>query len=182
MTPLAEKNQVVLLTGATRGIGRATALSYAAAGARLVLNYAANDHALDSLLQEAALPDDRLIVVKGLVQDPQVSRHMVRAALARWGRIDHLINNAGAIRDVPMALMQASTWDEILAVNLDSVFHCCKHASRPMVAARRGSVVNVSSLTATRGRLGQTHHGAAKAGVLGLTRSLSHELGRYNVR
>ncbi|MBK8231546.1 MAG: SDR family oxidoreductase [Candidatus Eisenbacteria bacterium] len=81
-----------------------------------------------------------------------------------------------------MALMQASTWDEILAVNLDSVFHCCKHASRPMVAARRGSIVNVSSLTATRGRLGQTHYGAAKAGVLGLTRSLSHELGRYNVR
>ncbi|MBK8231547.1 MAG: SDR family NAD(P)-dependent oxidoreductase [Candidatus Eisenbacteria bacterium] len=94
MTLLAEKNQVVLLTGATRGIGRATALSYAAAGARLVLNYAANDHALDSLLQEAALPDDRLIVVKGLVQDPQVSRHMVRGCASTLGRIDHLINNA----------------------------------------------------------------------------------------
>jgi 3-oxoacyl-[acyl-carrier protein] reductase len=176
------QDRVVILTGASRGIGREIARLFAAAGARLVLNYHQNDAAAGALADELSATPAEFEISKGSVADPAYAGELVKLALGRWRRLDCLVNNAGITRDTYLGLMRPEQWREVIETNLDAVFHCSRAAVRPMIAARRGSILNMSSLSALAGRAGQTNYAAAKAGVIGFTKSLAKEVGPYNVR
>lgn len=175
-------DRVVIVTGASRGIGREMARLFAAAGASLLLNYHRDDAAAGSLADELSASAAEFEISKGSVADQAYASELVHIALRRWQRLDCLINNAGITRDTPLGFMRPEQWREVMETNLDSVFHCCRAAIKPMIAARSGSILNMSSLSALAGRAGQANYAAAKAGVLGFTRSLAKEVGPYNVR
>ena len=174
--------RTTIITGASRGIGRATARVFAAAGSNLLLNYERDEASARSLLDEIAGTGVDALLLQGSVTDPAFAESMVAAALQRWGRLDALVNSAGIHRDNYLALMKEQDWRDVLAVNLDGVFYTSKAVIKPMIARRRGSIVNLSSVSAVTGREGQANYAAAKAGVLGFTRSLAREVGRYGVR
>ncbi len=176
------QGRVVIVTGASRGIGREMARLFAAAGARLVLNYHRDDAAAASLADELSASDAEFEISKGSVAEPAYAGELVDIAMRRWRRLDCLVNNAGITRDTYLGFMRPEQWREVMETNLDSVFHCSRAAVKPMIAARSGSILNMSSLSALVGRAGQANYAAAKAGVLGFTRSLAKEVGPYNVR
>ncbi len=174
--------RVVIVTGASRGIGREMAGLFAAAGASLVLNYHRDDAAAESLADELSAGTTEFEISKGSVADPAYAGELVDIAMRRWRRLDCLVNNAGITRDTYLGFMRPEQWREVMETNLDSVFHCSRAAVKPMIAARSGSILNMSSLSALVGRAGQANYAAAKAGVLGFTRCLAKEVGPYNVR
>jgi len=182
MIGLDLEGQVAVVTGGTRGIGRSVSRRFADAGARLVVNYASDDRAAEELAEEIGAAGGEAVLVKGSVADPETAAALTTTALSRWGRLDHLVNNAGITRDQYLGFMDADDWHDVLAVNLDGVFHCSRAVARTMIAKRRGTILTVSSVSAVTGRAGQSNYAAAKAGTLGFTRSLARELGRYDVR
>jgi len=173
---------VVLISGAGRGIGRAIARTFGGAGARLALNYASDDNAAESLGQDLDELHVEHSFYRGSVTDEAFINTMVADVTRRFGPVDCLVNNAGIIRDNYLALMSDGQWDDVMNVNLRSVFLLTRRVIKPMIARRSGSIINLSSQNALHGREGQTNYSAAKAGLLGLTRSLAREVGRYNVR
>jgi 3-oxoacyl-[acyl-carrier protein] reductase len=174
--------EVVAITGASRGIGRATARAFAAAGARLLLNYARDEAAAQELADELAAAGTEVLLLRGSVADPAVGTAMAAACMERWNRLDCLVNNAGITRDNYLGFLKAEDWHEVIDVNLNALFYTCKAALKQMMPRRKGSIINLSSMSAVTGREGQTNYAAAKAGVLGFTRSLAREAGRYDVR
>jgi 3-oxoacyl-[acyl-carrier protein] reductase len=176
------QDQVAVVTGGTRGIGRSVCRRFADAGARLVVNYSSDDAAAEELRRELVSAGAEVTLVKGSVADPETGPELAASALDRWGRLDHLINNAGVTRDQYLGFMDVDDWRDVMAVNLDGVFHCCRAVARTMIARRSGTIATISSVSAVTGRAGQSNYAAAKAGTLGLTRSLARELGRYDVR
>ena len=182
MIPIDLSGEAVVITGASRGIGRAMAQAFARAGASVLLNYVRDDEAAQSLASELEASGARVLVFKGSVADPAVAEAMIEACVETWGRIDCLVNNAGITRDKYFTFMKEEDWSEVLDVNLNAVFHTSKAAVKRMIAKRKGVILNLSSISATTGREGQVNYAAAKAGLLGFTRSLAREVGRYDVR
>ena len=182
MIPLDLAGEVTIVTGASRGIGRATALAFARAGSHLLVNYHADEEGARSLAAEAEALGVEVEVVQGSVADSALAEALAAACMARWGRIDCLVNNAGITRDNYLTFMKEEDWRAVMAVNLDGLFHTSKAAVKRMIPRRKGSIVNLSSISAVTGREGQANYAAAKAGVLGFTRSLAREVGRYGVR
>jgi 3-oxoacyl-[acyl-carrier protein] reductase len=174
--------QVVLVTGGNRGIGRSIALAFAEPGTFVAVNYRTDERSATEAVAAVVARGAEGMAVQADVTDPAQVRSMVAAALARSGRIDVLVNNAGGSRDGLLAMMSQADWDGVLDVNLTGVFHCCKAAIRPMMMQRRGAIVNVSSLSGVAGLPGQTNYAAAKGGVNAFTRALAHEVGRFGVR
>ncbi len=173
--------RVAVVTGASRGIGRAIALDLAHRGASVVVNYhrsvdAAND-VVDAIEQE----DGQAIAVQADVGDLDQAKKLIQAAIDTFGRIDILVNNAGTTRDQLLMLMSEEDWDVVLRTNLKGVFNCCKAASRKMMRQRSGRILNVSSVSGIAGQGGQTNYAASKAGVIGFTKSLAKELGPRNI-
>jgi 3-oxoacyl-[acyl-carrier protein] reductase len=162
-----------LVTGASRGIGRAIALELARAGAEVVVGYRSGEQEAAAVAAEA---NGRAIQAD--VSDPDSARSLVEAA----GDLDVLVNNAGITRDGLLARMSDDDWRDVIETNLSSVFYTCRAVSRPMMKRRSGSIVNVSSIVGVRGNWGQTNYAASKAGIIGFTKSLARELGSRNVR
>jgi len=162
-----------LVTGASRGIGRAIAIDLAAAGASVVLSYRTGAD------EAAALAADiGARAVKADVSDPDSARTLVEEA----GDLDILVNNAGVTRDGLLVRMSDEDWDTVIDTNLASCFYTCRAAARGMMKKRSGTVVNISSIVGLRGNWGQTNYAASKAGIIGFTKSLARELGSRNVR
>ena len=171
--PLA--GQVALVTGASRGIGAAIARELAAAGATLVVNYASSPEAAEAMVNEIQAAGGKAWAHQANVADEQQVEAMVKAVLEREGRLDVLVNNAGITRDGLLMRMKTADWQSVIDLNLTGVFLCTRAVSRSMLKARSGRIINITSVVALFGNPGQANYSAAKAGVIGLTRSTAAE-------
>jgi 3-oxoacyl-[acyl-carrier protein] reductase len=167
------QGKTALVTGGSRGIGRAIALELARAGAEVVLAYRSGAEEAEAVAKESGGR-----AVRADVSDPEQARRLVEEA----GELDVLVNNAGLTRDGLLARMPDADWRDVLETNLSSVFYTCRAAVRGMMKKRAGAIVNVSSIVGIHGNWGQTNYGASKAGIIGFTKSLARELGSRNVR
>lgn len=174
-------DQVALVTGASRGIGRQIALDLAAAGAKVAINYNTNAHAAQEVVEEIAAQGGESLAWQADVSKLSEASALVEKAMEKWGRLDILVNNAGITRDTLLMRMREEDWDRVLEVNLKGYFNCCKAVVRPMTRARRGRIINISSVVGLRGNAGQVNYSAAKAGVIGLTKSLAREVGSRSI-
>ena len=165
--------KTALVTGASRGIGRAIAVELAAAGASVVVGYRSGQEEAEEVAREIGGR-----AVQADVSDAASARALVEEA----GDIDILVNNAGLTRDGLLARMSDDDWRTVIDTNLSSVFYTCRAVTRPMMKRRAGSLVNVSSIVGVHGNWGQTNYAASKAGIIGFTKSLAKELGSRNVR
>ncbi|QZA33456.1 3-oxoacyl-[acyl-carrier-protein] reductase [Hydrogenibacillus sp. N12] len=168
--------RVALVSGASRGIGRAVALGLAEDGFDLVLGYARNADLAAAVAREAEARGVRAVPIALDVRDPKAAEAAVEAALEAFGRLDVLVNNAGITRDQLLVRMKADDWDEVLRTNLTGAFYLTKAAARPMMRARYGRIVNIASVVARLGNVGQANYVAAKAGLIGLTKAAALEL------
>ena len=165
--------KVALVTGGSRGIGRAIALELGRAGADVVVSYRSGREEAEAVAVEIGGR-----AVEADVSDAASAKALVEDA----GALDILVNNAGLTRDGVLARMSDDDWHEVIETNLSSVFYTCRAAARPMMKRRGGAIVNVSSIVGLRGNWGQTNYAASKAGIIGFTKSLARELGSRNVR
>ncbi len=173
--------KVALVTGASRGIGRATALELARRGAKVAVNYVSNRAAAEAVAADAVATGAEALVVAADVGDTAAVEAMVKAVQERWGRIDILVNNAGQARDGLAMRMDLEDWDFVLRTNLTSAFLCSKAVLRSMLRQRWGRIVNMSSIVGVYGNAGQSNYAAAKAGLIGYTKSLAKEVASRNV-
>ncbi len=175
-------NKVVLITGASRGIGKAIAQSLATHGANIAFTYLSSvekGKALETELSSAGT------TVKGYQSDAsdfQAADELVTNVVADFGQIDILINNAGITRDSLLMRMTEEHWDDVMRINLKSAFNLVKAATKPMMRARSGSIINITSVVGIMGNAGQANYAASKAGMIGFTKSVAKELGSRNIR
>lgn len=174
--------EVALVTGASRGIGYAVTLALADAGAAVAVNYEQSREAAESLVESINSGGGRALAVQGSVSDAGQVDAMVGQAQAGLGPVSILVNNAGITRDGLLMRMSEEDFDDVINTSLKGAFLCSRAVVRPMMKARRGSIINISSVIGRRGNAGQANYSAAKAGLLGLTRSLARELGPRGVR
>jgi 3-oxoacyl-[acyl-carrier protein] reductase len=167
--------QVVLVTGASRGIGRAVALAVARQGARVLVNYQRNDAAAQAVVAEVAAAGGEAYAIRADVTDERQVTDMVAACMDRWGRLDGLVCNAGITADAPFTRMREEQWRSVIETNLTGVFLCCREALGPMSERGYGRIVTIGSLAGLAGNLGQVNYAAAKAGLVGFTRALARE-------
>ena len=173
--------RVALVTGASRGIGRACALALAARGAAVAVNFNASGEEAEGVVAEIAARGGAARAVQGDVSRLDDAHAVVRAATAAFGRVDVLVNNAGSTRNALLASMREEDWDAVIQQNLKSVFNCSKAVLRQMLKQRYGRIVNMTSVAGLVGSPGQTNYSAAKAGIIGFTRAMAKEYGRSNI-
>ncbi|HEY3309911.1 MAG TPA: 3-oxoacyl-ACP reductase FabG [Desulfuromonadaceae bacterium] len=176
------KDKTVVVTGGTRGIGRAISLHFARQGARVTAAYLNNGAAAAVLSEKAIGLAGTIDTIKADVATSAGAMATMDAAADAAGCIDVLINNAGIIRDGYLAMMPDEDWEAVVRGNLDSLFHCCKWGVRKMIAKRRGTIVNLSSVSALISTPGQTNYAASKGAAISFTRSLARELGPMGIR
>ena len=177
------ENKIILVTGASQGIGKAIAKKFASLGANIALNDIAlqedNLKATSEEMKAAGAPEAKYFLAD--VSKYEEVEKMMAGVQAEFGRLDTLVNNAGITKDRTLAKMTVEEWQKVIDVNLTSVFNCSKLAL-PMIIANQGNIVSISSFSALRGNFGQTNYDAAKAGIIGFTKTLSKEVGKFNVR
>jgi len=174
-------NQVAIVTGGSRGIGAATVRLLAARGAAVLFCYRERADAADALVTECAELPGQVHALQADVRDKEQVNALVEAALARWDRLDVLINNAALLNNGLAGEMSLETWRGVLAADLTSVYYVCKAALKPMLKARYGRIVNVAGLQGKAGGYAQPNYAAAAGGVLGLTRSLAREVAPWSI-
>lgn len=170
------QNQVALITGASRGIGRAIALALATEGAKVVINYASSSDAAEQLVAEIQAKGGQAIALKADVSQADQVESLVNAVQEQWGRIDVLVNNAGITRDTLLLRMKPEDWQAVIDLNLTGVFLCTRAVSKIMLKQRSGRIVNITSVAGQMGNPGQANYSAAKAGVIGFTKTVAKEL------
>ena len=175
------ENKVAVVTGGSRGIGRAICLELAGQGASVVLCYAGNEQAAGETAQACRALGARVTCMRCDVADAQQVKDMMRAVVKEYGRIDVLVNNAGVTRDSFLLMMRESDYDAVLDTNLKGTFLCTKNVVHAMMKQNCGRIVNVSSVTGLRGNPGQANYAASKAGVIGLTKAAARELAMKNI-
>ena len=168
--------QVALVTGASRGIGRSIALNLAGLGANVVVNYSGNETAAQEVVAEIQALGVESVALKANVGKSEEAENLVKEAINALGRIDILVNNAGITRDNLIMRMKEEDFDSVIETNLKGVFNCLKAVTRPMMKQRYGRIINISSVVGVLGNVGQANYVAAKAGVIGLTKSSAREL------
>lgn len=173
--------KAAIVTGASRGIGRAVALALAEAGADVLVNYAGRPDAAEEVAQKIRETGRRACTRQADVAQAAEAAGMVNTALEQFGRVDILVNNAGVTRDNLVMRLTEEDWERVLAVNLKGAFNCIRAVSRPMLKARRGRIINISSVVGLTGNAGQANYAASKAGLIGLTKSVAKELGSRNI-
>ncbi|HXE30640.1 MAG TPA: 3-oxoacyl-[acyl-carrier-protein] reductase [Terriglobales bacterium] len=173
--------QAILVTGASRGIGRAIALRLASEGARVALNYRSQAGEAEAVAEEIRRQGGEARVFQADVADAAAAQQLVAEAHQAWGRLDALVNNAGIVRDNLLLGMEAAEWQAVLGTNLNGVFHCCQAAAKIMVRQRRGRIVNISSASGEHPNRGQVNYAASKGGVNSLTKALAVELAPRNI-
>lgn len=175
-------NKTALITGASRGIGRAIALLFASEGCDVAFTYFRSEQAARSLQAEIEAKGVRCISIQADASDFELAHQVVERVVKEWGKLDILINNAGVSRDALVIRMREQQWDEVINTNLKSVFNYAHAASLVMVRQRKGSIVSMASIVGLYGNPGQANYAASKAGIIALTKSLAKELGSRNVR
>ncbi len=176
------EGKTALVTGGSRGIGRAIVQTLAQAGAKVAFTFRSREEEANALADELRAGGTDVLVFQGDAADVAHAAHVVDAVVKEWGNLDVLVNNAGVTRDGLMIRMSEDDWDAVIGTNLKSVFAFCKAAYRPMMKQRGGSVVNLSSVVGVMGNPGQANYAASKAGIIGFTKSLAKELGGRGVR
>ena len=174
--------KAALVTGGSRGLGRAIALQLASLGARVVVNYHANEAAARAVVDaiKSQGKGDGL-ALQGDVSKSEDAQKVVKGTTEAFGRLDILVNNAGTTRDNLLAMMKEEDWDFIISTNLKSVFNVSKAALRPMLRQKYGRIVNITSVAGVAGNPGQANYSAAKAGMIGFTQSMAKEYGAKNI-
>jgi 3-oxoacyl-[acyl-carrier protein] reductase len=170
------EGKVAIVTGASRGIGQATALALAAQGASVVVNYASSSGAADAVVAKIQAMGGQAIAVKADVSQEAEVEAMFAAAIAQFGRVDVLVNNAGITRDTLLLRMKLEDWQAVIDLNLTGVFLCTRAASKIMLKQKSGRIINITSVAGQMGNPGQANYSAAKAGVIGFTRTVAREL------
>jgi 3-oxoacyl-[acyl-carrier protein] reductase len=165
-----------LVTGASRGIGRAIALELARQGARVAVNYVASARAADEVVNAIVTAGGEAFALQGDVSDPVDAARIVKETIDRFGGLDILVNNAGITRDTLLMRMSEDDWDAVQSTNLRGTFLVTKAALRPMLRARGGRIVNITSVVGLVGNPGQANYAAAKAGIIGFTRAVAREV------
>lgn len=175
------KDKVAIVTGGTRGIGRAIALKLADHGANIVINYRNSDkeaEELKAILEEKGV---KVLTVKCDISNFEDSKNLMNKCKEVFGKIDILVNNAGITKDTLIMRMKEEDFDSVIDVNLKGTFNCAKHASAIMLKQRFGKIINMTSVVGIAGNAGQVNYAASKAGVIGLTKSLAKELGSRGI-
>ena len=176
------EDKIAVVTGASRGIGRAIAETLAAEGATVVVNYQTNAEAAETVVSAITAAGGRALAVAADVSDTAAAEGLIKAAIDAFGHIDIVVNNAGTTRDTLLLSMKEEQWDVVLATNLKSVFNVCKAAARPMLRRKQGGrIINISSVSGIVGQPGQTNYAASKAGIIGFSKSLAKELGSRGI-
>ncbi|MCP4422350.1 MAG: 3-oxoacyl-[acyl-carrier-protein] reductase [Chloroflexi bacterium] len=174
--------KVAVVTGASRGIGRAIAQDLAANGAKVVINYNASSDAAQEVVAAIEADGGEATAVQADVSQFAAAQTLIKTAIDTYGQIDILVNNAGTTRDTLLLLMKEDQWDAVIDINLKSVFNCCKAAVRPMMRRKKGGrIINISSVVALIGQGGQTNYAASKAGIIGFSKSLAKEIGSRKI-
>ena len=173
--------RAALVTGSSRGIGRAIALQLARQGASIAVNYLSNEDAAKDVQATIRSYEGQAVLLQGDVSDPEQAERVVDMAQDAFGRLDILVNNAGFNRDTLILRMSVQDWDEVMATNLRAVFLCTKAALRHMLKQRWGRIVNIGSVSGIAGNAGQANYAAAKAGLIGFTKAVAREMGSRSI-
>lgn len=175
------KGKTALVTGASRGIGRAIALALAEAGANVAVNYAGSREKAEQVVSDIEGLGGKAIAIQANVAQEEDVRSMVKEVIGEFGSLNILVNNAGITRDNLLMRMKGQDWDDVINTNLKGVFNATKAVSRQMMKQRAGRIINVASVTGVIGNPGQANYAASKAGILGLTKSSARELAARNI-
>jgi acetoacetyl-CoA reductase len=174
-------DKVAIVTGSSRGLGRAIALEFGDHGAKVVLNYFTNRDAALELEEEMKKKGQDVFVVQAGVAHPDDCNRLIEESVKHFGGIDVLVNNAGVNRDRTIRRLSVEEWREVIATDLDSVFYCTYAAAPHMIERGGGRIINMSSIVGQMGNLGQSNYAAAKAGIVGFSKSAAQEFARYNI-
>ncbi|WP_209861413.1 3-oxoacyl-[acyl-carrier-protein] reductase [Paenibacillus shirakamiensis] len=175
-------DQVVLVTGSSRGIGRAIARSFLESGAIVICNYSKEGRSSEELANMLLSFEGRGIAIKADVSNAEEIKQMFQEIKKRWGRLDILVNNAGITRDGWMMMMGDKNWDEVIDINLKGCFLCMREAAKMMSKFKSGSIVNISSTSGITGQTGQINYAASKGGIIAMTKTASKELASHGIR
>lgn len=176
------EGKVAIVTGASRGIGRAIAEEISTQGASVVVNYFSSKDAAMEVVSGIESKGGNAIAIRADVGNFDATQAMVKETLDTFGHIDILVNNAGTTRDTLLLMMKEEDWDVVIDTNLKSMFNCCKAVARPMLRRKQGGrIINISSVSGLAGQGGQTNYAASKAGIIGFTKSLAKELGSRRI-
>uniref|UniRef100_A0A0R5QM78 3-oxoacyl-[acyl-carrier-protein] reductase n=1 Tax=Salvia miltiorrhiza TaxID=226208 RepID=A0A0R5QM78_SALMI len=172
---------VVVITGASRGIGKAVALALGKAGCKILVNYARSSSEAEEVCKEIEASGGQALTFGGDVSKEADVESMIKTAVDAWGTVDVLINNAGITRDGLLMRMKTSQWQEVIDLNLTGVFLCTQAAAKVMMRKKKGRIINISSVVGLVGNVGQANYSAAKAGVIGLTKTVAKEYSSRNI-
>jgi 3-oxoacyl-[acyl-carrier protein] reductase len=172
----ALQDKVAVVTGASRGIGKAIAIALASEGASVVVNYASSSAAAEAVVAEIEAMGGQAIALQADVSKPDQVDGLIAAVMEKWGRVDVLVNNAGITRDTLLLRMGLEEWQAVIDLNLTGVFLCTKAISKIMLKQKSGRIINIASVAGQMGNPGQANYSAAKAGVIGFTKTVAKEL------
>jgi 3-oxoacyl-[acyl-carrier protein] reductase len=175
------EGKVALVSGASRGIGRAIALKISECGASVVVNYLNSSDSADEVVAEIIRSGGKAIAIKADVSDYKQAQDLVKFSIDTFGKLDILVNNAGITRDKLIMLMTEDDWDVVQSTNLKSTFNCSKAAVKHMMRNRYGRIINITSVAGQMGNAGQTNYSASKAGQIGFTKALAREVADPNI-
>ncbi len=175
------RDKVAVVTGSSRGIGRAIAVRLAEGGARVVVNYRSDQSGAEEVVAHISAGGGQAIAVQADISDSKQAQALIDAAKEAFGQVDILVNNAGTTRDTLLMRMSEEDWDVVIDTNLKGTFNCIKAVSRQMVRQRYGRIVNITSVSGLAGNVGQANYASAKAGLIGLTKTVAKELGSRGI-
>ncbi len=181
MSPAAQ-SRVVVVTGSSRGLGRAIALQFGKNRDKVVVHYLGNEEGANAVAREIIASSGEAFPLRADVSSARDVDALIQTAIVRWGRIDVLVNNAGRTRDRFLLRMEEQDWDDVINTNLSGSFYCMRAVSKIMVQQQDGHIISIASIVGVQGREGQANYSASKAGLIALTKSCARELGPYNVR
>jgi acetoacetyl-CoA reductase/3-oxoacyl-[acyl-carrier protein] reductase len=173
--------KIAIVTGASRGIGRAIALELAHEGAKVGLNFQSNEGLAKEVAAQIQADGGECMLLQANVADPVEARAMVKRALDQWGRLDIIVNNAGITRDKSIRKMTDDDWLQVIQTNLNAVFFCCTAAMQPMIEQKFGRIINISSMNGQTAAFGQANYGASKGGIIAFTKTAALELARFGI-
>ena len=177
-----EEKQVILVTGGSRGIGKAIALKYAKNGYNVVLNYVSDSTNVEEITEEFKKHNSEVLCVKADISKLEQVSELVKLAIEKFGKIDVLVNNAGITKDTLLMRMKEEDFDKVIDINLRGTFLVTKEVSTYMMKKRKGKIINLSSVVGISGNVGQCNYAASKAGIIGFTKSVAKELASRNIR
>lgn len=172
---------VAIITGASRGIGKAIGLALGKAGCKVLVNYVGSADEAEEVSKEIEASGGQAIICWGDVSKEADVESMIKTAVDAWGTVDILVNNAGITRDTLLMRMKKSQWQEVIDVNLTGVFLCTQAAAKLMMKQKKGKIINIASVVGLTGNVGQANYSAAKAGVIGLTKTVAREYASRNI-